>query len=176
MENDLVTQVFNLIGIPEPTGVILSLKIISAFISIVLGWAVLLLIFKSGYVSYVKGSMKLLKHEYEPLKSSGDKVTAEWRRVLQRMESGDEANFKMAIIEADKLIDNLIKDMGYPGDSMGERLKLIDESKLKNIDKLWNAHKVRNNIVHDPDFKLNYNQAQNAIEIYQKVLEEFEAL
>lgn len=175
MPNDIVLQLFDLIGIEAPTRLIMFLKIISAIISIVLGWAVLLLIFKSGYTGYVKTNIQFLKGEYEPLKAT-NKVNREWDKIKQRLEAGDEANFKIAIIEADKLIDDLLKNMNYPGESMGDRLKLIDESKLKSVQELWNAHKVRNNIVHNAEFKLSYREAQRVIEIYEKVLKEFEAL
>lgn len=175
-ENDIILQIFEIIGVPAPTRLIFVLKVISAIISIILGWAVILLVFKSGYLNYVKGNVKFLKSEYTPLKSVQSKVTREWEAIVRRLETGDEANFKLAIIETDKLVDTLLKSMGYPGDSMGDRLKLIDASQLKSIQNLWNAHKVRNNIVHNAEFKLSYNEAKNTIEQYEKVLREMEAL
>lgn len=176
LENDIVLQIFELIGVPAPTRLVFVLKIISAILSLILGWAVILLVFKSGFLDYVKSNVKFMKGEYAPLKSGQNKVTREWEAIGKRLETGDEANFKLAIIEADKLIDTLLKSMGYPGDSMGDRLKLIDASQLKSIQDLWDAHKVRNNIVHNAEFKLSYNEARNTIEQYEKTLREMEAL
>lgn len=173
--NDIVIQIFELIGVDAPERLLLILKTISLIITIILIWALVLLVFKSGYTSYVKTNIKFLKSKYEPLKSA-NKVDQEWGRIKQRLESGDEANFKIAVIEADKLIDDLLKSMNYPGESMGDRLKLIDQSKLSSIQELWNAHRVRNNIVHNAGFKLSYREAKAAIESYEKVLKEFEAL
>lgn len=175
-QNDLIIQLFDLVGLPAPIRLIATLKVLSAIASIILGWAVFLLIFKSGYTSYVKTNIKLLKSEYEPLKTKKGKVTKEWEKIARRLEIEDEASYKLAIIEADKLVDNLLKDMNYAGESMGDRLKMIDESKLKNINELWEAHKARNNIVHDANFKLSYREAQRIIETYENVLREFEAL
>lgn len=173
--NDLVIQIFELIGVDAPEQLLLILKTISLVIIVILSWALILLVFKSGYTGYIKTNIDFLKSKYEPLKSA-NKVDKEWDKIKQRLESGDETNFKMAIIEADKLIDDLLKSMNYPGESMGDRLKLIDQSMLSSIQELWNAHKTRNNIVHNAGFKLSYREAKNAIEAYEKVLKEFEAL
>lgn len=173
--NDIILQIFDIFGAEAPTRLLFTLKVISAIISIVLGWALLLLVFKSGYTGYIKTNIQFLKSEYEPLKTV-NKVNKEWEKIKQRLEAGDEANFKIAVIEADKLVDDLLKSMNYPGESMGDRLKLIDESKLKSINELWNAHKIRNNVVHHAGFKLSYKEAQSIIETYEKVLREFEAL
>lgn len=173
--NDIVLQIFDLIGISAPERLLLALKIISGIITIILGWAVLLLVIKSGYTTYLKTNLQFLKSDYQPLKA-GSKVDKEWGKITQRVESKDEANLKLAIIEADKLVDDLLRGMNYPGDSMGDRLKQIDESRLKTINELWEVHKVRNNIVHNASFRLSQREAKNAMEVYEKVLKEFEAL
>ena len=59
---------------------------------------------------------------------------------------------------------------------MGERLKQITSAQIANIDAIWQAHKIRNNIVHDPDFRLTRQDAENAVKIYQRALEDLMAL
>ena len=59
---------------------------------------------------------------------------------------------------------------------MFERLKSIKPAQLKNLDNLWQAHKVRNHIVHEPNFKIGLNRVEEVIENYKKVLEELEAI
>lgn len=63
---------------------------------------------------------------------------------------------KLAIIEADKLVDTVLKKSGIKGETLGERLrnaqKLISRDVYSNM---WEAHKVRNQIVHDHDFNIN---------------------
>lgn len=62
---------------------------------------------------------------------------------------------KLAIIEADKLVDTVLKKAGIKGETLGERLrnsqKLISRDVYSNM---WEAHKVRNQIVHDHDFDI----------------------
>ena len=55
-----------------------------------------------------------------------------------------------AVLEADKLLDALLKHKGYSG-SLGEKLKAADEC-FNNIDQVWRAHKLRNRLAHEMDF------------------------
>lgn len=59
---------------------------------------------------------------------------------------------KMAIIEADKLVDTVLKRAGIKGESMADRLrrseKMVERSAYQAM---WDAHKVRNQLVHEFD-------------------------
>jgi len=59
---------------------------------------------------------------------------------------------------------------------MGERLKQIIPAQLVNIDELWQAHKIRNRLVHEENFELREHEAKRVIEIYKKALDELEAI
>lgn len=101
------------------------------------------------------------------------KALKEWAAIAQRFRRGSEAELKLAVIEADKLFDDTIKRMGFTGETMSERLKKITPAQLSVIDDIWNAHKVRNNIVHTPDYKLSRLEAEAAIAVYEKALKEW---
>ncbi len=108
---------------------------------------------------------------------SPQKISLEgWQSVLGKLESGDEANYKLAVIEADKIFDDILKRIGCQGEDMGERLKQIDLNQLANIDEVWQAHKMRNRLVHEPDFQLREHEARRIIEIYQRAFNDLEAL
>jgi len=66
---------------------------------------------------------------------------------------------KSALIELDKLFSYALKMDGFKGNTMGERLKSARNFFDKNTYNLiWQAHKVRNSLVHDVDY--NINQAE----------------
>jgi len=156
------------------SGVISVLKIISVIISILLIAAIVFLIYKLK-----KGIKESLERVEESISAPGltKKVFDErWKPVEEKMELDDESAWKLAVIEADKILDDVLKRIGFQGEDMGERLKQITRDQLASIDEVWQAHKIRNNIVHTPDFQINKSQAQRAIEIYQKALEDMEAL
>ena len=99
-------------------------------------------------------------------------VGARWEEIKKHIDSHREFEWKFAVIEADKLIDHVLKSAGYTGETMGERLINIDKSQLVSLDGLWEAHKIRNKIVHDQNYFLRYAEAKRAIQLYEKLLEE----
>lgn len=105
-----------------------------------------------------------------------DIVKEKWVKILEKIKSGSEENIKLAVIETDGLIDDLLKEKGITGETMADRLKSISRDELKTLDKLWEAHKLRNKIAHQPHFSLDYGEAKQAFKYYQTVLKELGAL
>lgn len=95
-----------------------------------------------------------------------------WQQIKKRMKLGGEANMKLAVIEADKIFDEMIKLSGYKGEVMADRLKQITSAQLSNIEQLWQAHKIRNRLVHEPDYHLTEEQTEVALDIYQQAFQE----
>lgn len=95
-----------------------------------------------------------------------------WLQIKKRMRLGGEANIKLAVIEADKIFDEMIKLSGYKGETMADRLKQITAAQLSNIEQLWQAHKIRNRLVHEPDYYLTQEQAEAALSIYKQAFQE----
>ena len=83
---------------------------------------------------------------------------------------------KLAIIEADALLNEVLERMAYTGESLGERLKQVESSVLPNIEQVWQAHRVRNDIVHDPDYRLPVDRAKAILEVYEQAFKHFDAL
>lgn len=106
---------------------------------------------------------------------TGGAVRARWEEVTRHVNSTREAEWKFALVEADKLVDDLLKIAGYPGETMSERLENI-KGQLTTLDDLWEAHKIRNRLVHDSNYFLRYTEARRAIQLYEKTLTELNAL
>lgn len=86
-------------------------------------------------------------------------------------------DWKLAIIEADIILDGILKDRGYPGATLGERLKSVSPNQLGSLQDAWEAHKTRNMIAHEgPDFVLTRRLAEDTIKRYKRVFEEFGVL
>ena len=101
-----------------------------------------------------------------------EEFNEQWQAVLDHLNSVNESEWKLAIIEADKLTDDLLIRKGYQGESMAERLSLFTKREFKSLDLLWEAHKVRNRIAHKLDFKINRNEALRVISYYGEALKE----
>ena len=105
--------------------------------------------------------------------SSG--VNARWEEVQRHITSTREAEWKFAVIEADKVVDDILKN-SFPGETMGERLMNIDRSQLEKLNALWEAHKIRNRLVHDTNYFLRYAEAKRAVILYERTLKVLHAL
>ena len=55
-------------------------------------------------------------------------------------------------------------------------MKALQEEKFQAIDDLWDAHKVRNQIAHGGAAGVTYSDAVYALEKYERVLRELEAI
>lgn len=94
--------------------------------------------------------------------------------IYKHSESDNPNDWKLAIIEADVVLDDILKKKGYPGGSLGERLKSISSGQLSTLNDAWEAHKIRNQIAHGgADFVLTKRIASETIMRYQRVFEEF---
>ena len=111
-----------------------------------------------------------------PAPSTGGALTARWQEVVNHIGSTQEGEWKFAIIEADKLVDDILGSAGFPGETMGERLMNIEKGQLQTLDSLWDAHKIRNRLVHDTNYFLRYNEVKRAVQLYEETLRELGAL
>ena len=95
--------------------------------------------------------------------------------IENKLRKDNPATYAISIINADKLLDKAMMEMGVPGKTMGERLKKIP-SKFKDINGVWRAHKLRNALAHEPDFEVSYRQASNALVVYKQALKDLGAI
>ena len=97
-------------------------------------------------------------------------------RIENSLQQGNEASYAMAIVEGDKLLDKALCEMGVQGRTMGDRMKKIDREKFSQVNAVWHAHKLRNQIAHEHDFKPEYRQAQHALATYKQALKDLGAI
>ena len=84
-------------------------------------------------------------------------------------------SYNAAVIEADKLLDRALMELGVPGKTMGERLK-ASGNHFSQLNSVWYAHKQRNQIAHEQDFNLDYNQAKHALSTFRQALKDLGAI
>lgn len=105
-----------------------------------------------------------------------DRLRKRWDKIKEKLKKEEKSSYKVAIIEADALVDDLIKRMGYEGEHMGERLIGINPGQIENIEELKKAHEIRNRIIHEEDFSLKKEQVDEIFGYYENFLRYFEAL
>ena len=96
-------------------------------------------------------------------------------RIENKLQKDNPVSFTATIIEADKLLDRALMEMGTAGKTMGDRLKKTASS-FTELNSVWRAHKLRNIIAHESDFEVSYIQAKNALAIYKQALKDLGAI
>lgn len=96
----------------------------------------------------------------------------QWNELLARVKTQD--GMVLAIIDADKLLDQALKKRNFKGKTMGERL-VSAQRVLKDNDSVWYAHKLRNRLVHEPNVRLKKKEAQNALTGFRQGLKDLGA-
>lgn len=100
---------------------------------------------------------------------------SKWEKIKKYAESDNISDWRMAILEADNLLDDIIKKIGYAGETFGERLSNINPSQFKSLDEVWHAHKIRNRIAHEgARFELTKDKTDYILGLYEKALIELE--
>ena len=97
-------------------------------------------------------------------------------RIEKMLEKDNPSSYGMVIIEGDKMLDRAMMEMGIQGRTMGDRLKRIGKTKFTQLNSVWHAHRLRNQIAHEHDFKPEYRQAQHALETYKQALKDLGAI
>lgn len=99
-----------------------------------------------------------------------------WQQILKRLESHNPPDWKLAIIEAENLLEEVLTRLGFGGESFGERLEKITIDQLPSLFVLKEVHQTRNNIIHDPDYRLEQDKAKESTLVYGRCLQELGAL
>lgn len=132
---------------------------------------VLLLVFKG-----IRSDMrKNLTGTEMPFITKG-KMEKKWEGVMRRLQSGNVSQYKVAILEADSIVDEILGRIGHGGENMAERLEQMKTGQLDYQDELIAAHKVRNRIIHDESFLVDEDLAKKTVAIYERFLRYMEFL
>lgn len=118
--------------------------------------AVVLLIFVEIFL-VLRRRKKFSKRELALIKT-------EWESIRNKISREP----KHALIEADRLLDFVLKKRGYEG-SLGDKLKSA-VGIFTHGDDVWKAHKLRNRAVHEVGFAVTEGEARKALSSYKQAL------
>jgi hypothetical protein len=120
---------------------------------------------------FLRGASRFFRRLFVPKLQGMDRgvIQARWDEIERMASAGGEMNLKMAVMEADKLLDYALKAMAIPGTTLGERLKFA-AYKHPNIRNVWNAHRLRNQLAHEASYYLDPGFARKALRDFKDAL------
>ena len=98
-----------------------------------------------------------------------------WQRVVAHISSDNSSDWRLAILECDIILDELLDHLGYIGGTIGDKLKNANTAHFRTLNMAWEAHKIRNAIAHEgQDFTLTQREARRIVGLYETVFREFD--
>jgi Protein containing tetrapyrrole methyltransferase domain and MazG-like (predicted pyrophosphatase) domain len=104
-----------------------------------------------------------------------DKYRSRWMSIESRLKRDDDNTHMICILEADKLLDQALRERGLSGKTMAERMKQY-QGKWTNGNGVWAAHKLRNRLAHETDARIDYDRARQALIAYKQALKDTGAI
>ncbi len=135
-----------------------------------------------GIIYAMQRTSQLAAEEAEELRAAekafaarqhGGAASPRWQEVQEHITSINPNDWRLAIIEADIMLDEALTELGLAGTTIGEKLKGASPNQLRTLDDAWQAHRTRNEIAHaGSDFVLTQRLAQHTINQYERVFVE----
>lgn len=105
------------------------------------------------------------------LRKKKRKLGGEDKKEIRKLWSGVEKieDSVRKLTEADAVLEKALSKLGYEG-SMAEKLKKAGP-RFPHTQAIWEAHKLRNKVVHEPGIQLNDKDAESSIRVLKKAID-----
>lgn len=100
------------------------------------------------------------------------RVQLRWQRIMEQAHSDDPQKWRIAILEADLLLNELLDVLGYKGETMSDKMKQVEVAQFNTIDFAWEAHQIRNRLT-NAGYEIDAREAKRVIRMYERVFREF---
>ena len=104
-----------------------------------------------------------------------DKYRSRWLAIENQLKRDEESSYHLCILNADKLLDQALRECGVKGETMGERMKAARDT-WSNANAVWTAHKLRNQVAHEPDVRIGYDDTRRALAAFKQALKDVGAI
>lgn len=104
-----------------------------------------------------------------------DKYRSRWMSIESRLKRDDNNSHIVCVLDADKLLDQALRERGLNGKTMADRMKQC-QGKWTNGNGVWAAHKLRNKLAHETDARIDYERARQALVAYKQGLKDMGAI
>ena len=133
-------------------------------------FAIILLLLVSRARRWLKANWARRQHELDLAE-----MRERWKRIERLLASPEHEGDRLAVIEADKLFDFVLRAMNLPGGDYARRSQFAQKKyfELKRV--RW-AHGLRNKLVHETDYRLKRAEAHAAVKEYERALKVLGAL
>lgn len=173
MNNPSLSKIISIITSPELQEELLSVKIVFLFFSFIFLTATIFFYIISSYLKHQTWADISGFFGWKPYGLR--KIIKRWEKIQKRVQIGTESEYKLAIIEADDFLNDVLEERGFEGTTLEERIKQVEDFQVPNVQEILEAHQIRNSIVYDPDYRLEPERAKKILEIYERNIKNIES-
>ncbi len=120
---------------------------------------------------YAHNKAEYEKHLHEEV---GGSKNERWGKTLNYLFSQHGSDWKLAIIEADSMLEELLDQLGFKGDNLGDKLKSSNQETFPQLTTAWEVHTIRNRIAHEGlAFELSQHEAKRVIALYEQIFHSY---
>lgn len=147
---------------------LLPVKVVFILFTLFFLGAVIYFYIKSSYIQYhfLQDMVEFFSWQPYGLRQ----INKRWQKVMKKIEVATETEYKMAVIEADDLLYEMLEERGYAGETFEQLLDSAGQKILPSVKDILSAHEIRNSIVYQPDYKLDAEVAKGILDNYEKAI------
>ncbi|MEK7080630.1 MAG: hypothetical protein AAB925_02245 [Patescibacteria group bacterium] len=97
-------------------------------------------------------------------------ITKRWKKIKEKLDTGVEAEYKLAVIEADDFLGEMLEERGFLEENFEDAIKKAGKGMLPNLEEILSSHEIRNSVVYNPDFKISAETAKNILSVYETAI------
>ena len=162
-----IKDFISFISSPDIQSELLPVKVVFILFTILFLWAIIYFYINSSYIyyHYLQGFGEFVSSQPR----GAYEINKRWKKILKRTENNSESGYKLAVVEADDLLHQVLEEKGFKGETFEE---LVNSSKktIPNVEDVLSDHVIRNSIVHDSDYKLDIEIAKRILDNYEKAI------
>lgn len=160
-----IPKIVSFVTSPELTGIFFPFNWFLGIVGLAMLAFIIWVIWKTSWKRFV---LLFDATEFFTYRAYGTgNLSNRWKNIIRRLETASEEEYKLAVIEADTMLDASLKRIGFTGETLADRLGKVNVAIVPNLPEVREANRIRNNIVHDPSYRLTLSEAKRIIEIYQ---------
>jgi hypothetical protein len=147
------------------------LKLFAGFVTVVLLIADILLLSKR-----IQGDVKIAIYGAKVPSLKKSAYAKRWESIKNRIDEGSISSAKMAVIEADKMLSEVLEKVGYKGKNTAEKIAAVKPGQLIGIEDVIESHSIYKQIVQNHAFEIEHDELLRVLESYEKVFRGLELL
>ncbi len=164
MDTDITTVIANAFQTFLKSNFLYYVKIISAFISVILFIDIILLMNRR-----IRTDLRISFFGTPAARFKKSKYNPRWEAVKKRLEEKSVASGKLAVIEADKLLGEALDTMKKTGKDTSEKLEAVKPGQMVGLPDVKEAHALVQSVREDPTFEVDLEKIKTAIASYERV-------